>query len=65
MMLLFLQSTVPEETTSTAVEVRLSPDQMQAIGEQINGTAIWTSAFLCVVLVALGALVMVTLVSGR
>ena len=64
---LILQSPAPAGGGTTVVEttVRLAPDQMELIGNQINGAALWMSAFYCVLLVAVGALLYVRLIGGR
>lgn len=62
---LLLLSTVPETTTSTAQVVELSPEQFQALGEQINGAAYGVMGFLAIVVLCLGAMVFIQAVGGR
>ena len=63
---LFLLQTAPSDPPPDVPQtVQLTAEQMAQIGAQINGAALWISAFLAVLLVAIGALMYVSLIGGR
>ncbi len=67
MFLYLLQTAAPQSAASSAsaLTVKLTDEQMAQIGAQINGAALFVAAFLAVGLVALGAMLYVTLIGGR
>ncbi len=65
--LIFAQTTSPETTNpdAAAQPVRLSDAQMAAIGDQINGAAMFLGAILLVAVLCLGAIAFILAIGGR